>query len=86
MDVITERIKQIEDNVFEYNVDGINNDVVNMFSLVIENNVISGSDAMRLTSLNGIMGACLKAMQNCDYLLLADLLKYRLTPLLGGVE
>ena len=82
VDVFMDRLEHIEKDIFEYNTESINSDVVSVFSYVIENNLISSVDAQRLMSLNVIMGECLTAMQSCDYLLLADLLKYRLTPIL----
>ena len=81
---ITDKLKQIERDIFEYDVGNIPNDVVGLFSSIIENNAVSSSDVNNLNLLNKLMGECLTAMQRSDYLLLADLLKYSLPPLLGG--
>ena len=80
---INEKLNQIERNIFEYDVGNIPNDIVGVFSSVIENNAVSSSDVNNLNLLNKLMGECLAAMQSSDYLLLADLLKYSLPPLLG---
>ena len=78
------KLEQIEKDIFEYCIGGVNNEVVNLFTTAIENNVVSSTNTQQLAVLNTVMGECLVAMQNSDYLLLADLLRYRLTPVLGG--
>ena len=83
-DILMDKLSHVEKDIFEYSTGNINNDVVNMFSFVIENGLIGSSDTQGLASLNQIMSECLTAMQNSDYLLLADLLRYRLMTVLGG--
>ena len=81
---IVSSIESIERDVFDFAVGKIPNDVVNLFSGIIEGGLSGSAVAGRLAELNMLMGEALAAMQNHDYLLLADLLRYRLLPLLGG--
>jgi hypothetical protein len=81
-----EKLLSIEKDIYEYSVGSVPNDVVGLFSGIIEGNLIDSSDSQRLIALNQIMGECLSAMQTCDYLLLADMLRYELKPVLEGVE
>ena len=86
INILMDKLNSIERDIFEYSINNISNNVVNIFSYIIEKNIISGSDTARLASLNMVMSDCLNAMQSCDYLLLADTLKYRLKPVLGGTN
>ncbi|MCL2146428.1 MAG: hypothetical protein FWH52_01350 [Synergistaceae bacterium] len=83
-DIIMDKLREIEKNIFDYNISGVPGDVVNLFSFIIENNATCHPDVNMLNSLNKLMAECLAAMQSCDYLLLADLLSYKLSPILGG--
>jgi hypothetical protein len=81
-----EKLLSIEKDIYEFSVGSVPSDVVALFSGIVEGNLIDGSDSQRLMSLNQIMGECLAAMQKSSYILLADLLRYELKPILEGVE
>ena len=58
--------------------------IVNIFSEIVENNIIDSKDIEKLNRLNLLMNHCLRSMQSADYLYLADLFEYELKPLIGG--
>jgi len=83
---LTQKIDNIEHAIFDYEVTNVANNVVSVFSEIIESGAVGTGDPRRLNKLNLLMGACLTAMQKKDYLLLADQLEYQLKPMIGGRE
>ena len=81
---IIEKIDNIEAAIFDYEIANVPNNVVSVFSELIETGVFDKNNAGYLNQLNFLMSACLNAMQNKDYLFLADQLEYKLKPLIGG--
>lgn len=82
---ISDKINNIQKAIFDYEVANIANNTVSVFTEIIESRAAHAGDANFLNRLNSLMGLCLMAMQNKDYLLLADQLEYQLKPLIGGI-
>jgi hypothetical protein len=78
------KIENVQASIFDYELANVSNNVVNIFTQIVESGVVSPSDAPELSRLNQLMSACLSAMQASDYLLLADLLEFELKPLIGA--
>ena len=83
MSIIT-KIDSIEEAIFNYEIADTANDLVGVFTEIVETGVIGAGDSSALSRFNALMGKCLAAMQNRDYLLLADLMEYQLKPMIGG--
>jgi hypothetical protein len=83
---ILSRIDAIETDIFKYEVSRTADELVSIFSDVLDTGAVSASDTVALVKFNSFMGECLGAMQSKDYLLLADLLEYRLKPMMGGIK
>jgi len=81
---LTEKMENVQSSIFDYEIKDLSNNIVNIFTEVIESKLISSSDVEKLNYLNALMNHCLNSMQNADYLRLADLLEYELKPLVGG--
>ena len=81
---ILEKIDNIETAIFDYEITNVMNNTVSVFSEIIDGGAIDINSQNMLNRLNILMGECLSAMQNKDYLLLADQLEYKLKPLLGA--
>ena len=81
---LTEKMENVQASIFDYEIKDLSNNIVNIFTEVIERKLISSSDVEKLNYLNALMSHCLRAMQSADYLRLADLLEYELKPLVGG--
>ena len=79
-----QKIENIESAIFDYEVVDVANNIINVFTEVIDNNMIDKNNPNVLLRLNTLMGDCLSAMKNKDYLLLADQLEYKLIPMLKG--
>jgi hypothetical protein len=81
---LLQKIENIEAAIFDYEIANVSNNVVSVFSEIVESGLVNTKNPEALNRLNALMGACLSAMQNRDYLLLADQLEYRLKLLIGG--
>ena len=81
---LQEKIENIQADIFDYEVQNISNNVVSIFTEVIEKKHVDPSNAQAMSALNQLMKQCLLAMQNKDYLLLADIMEYELKPMIGG--
>ena len=79
---ILQKIDNIESAIFEYEIANVTNNIINVFTEIIDFNLIDKNDPNLLLQLNVLMGDCLAAMKNKDYLLLADRLEYQLKPIL----
>ena len=81
---VLQKIDNIEAAVFDYETANVMNNIVSVFTELLETDAIEVKNPVALNQLNMLMGECLSAMQNKDYLLLADLLEYKLKPMIGG--
>ena len=81
---LTEKMENVQTSIFDYEIKDLSNNIVNIFTEIIENKLISSSDVEKLNYLNALMNHCLRSMQNADYLRLADLIEYELKPMVGG--
>ncbi|MGE5390767.1 MAG: hypothetical protein ACM3PE_06850 [Deltaproteobacteria bacterium] len=79
---IIEAINEAQKLIFDYNVSTLPNRVMELMAATIEQPAFDITDGAKLVRFNKIMEACLQAMQNQDYLLLADVMEYELKPLL----
>ncbi|MCY6483669.1 hypothetical protein OW763_04815 [Clostridium aestuarii] len=78
--ILEEGIKQIRENIFDYRVDEFINDTVSLIDELSKDlkNLINEDEV----KFNEIINYINISLQNKDYLLLADILKYELAPLL----
>ena len=81
---IIEKVSFVQTNIFNFEIQNVPNDIVSIFTAIIERKIIPSDNAALMNQLNQLMQQCLGAMQTSDYLLLADLLEYELKPLVGG--
>ena len=79
---IIQKIDNIMSAIFDYEITNVANNIVSVFSEIIDSNAINTKDTAALNQLNVLMGDCLNSMQKKDYLLLADQLEYELKPIL----
>ena len=79
---ITQKIDNIEAAIFDYEIANVANNIVSVFSEIIDSGAVNTGNPGILNRLNALMGECLTAMQNKDYLLLADQLEYQLKPMI----
>jgi len=80
---ILQKIDNIETAIFDYEIKNVMNNVVSVFTEIIETNTINANEPGRISKLNSLMSDCLAAMNDKDYLLLADYLEYLLKPMIG---
>jgi len=76
------KIDNIQKAVFDCEFMNVANNIVSIFSEIVDTGGINLNNPEKLNRFNALMGECLLAMQNKDYLLLADQLEYQLKPLL----
>ena len=81
---IMEKLTNVQASIFDYEIKNVSNNLVNIFSEIIDNKLIDQNNQGKMNLLNNLMNHCLVAMQKKDYLLLADILEYELKPLVGG--
>lgn len=81
---VLEKIDNIQKAIFDYEIANIANNTVSVFTDIIDTGQINTNSNQALKQLNELMSACLEALQNKDYLLLADQLEYQLKPIIGG--
>ena len=81
---ITQKIDNIEAAIFDYEIANVMNNIANVFSEILESGAVDSKDPQALVKLNMLMGDCIAAIQNKDYLSLADQLEYLLKPMIGG--
>ena len=81
---VLEKIDNIENAIFDYQIMNIAGNLVNIFTEIIDAGLIEANNQVKLTKLNKIMSDSLSAMQSKDYLLLADKLEYELKPMIGA--
>ena len=78
-----ELINQIETNIFTHDVDLVAVQINDLMMDIMEKEIVSQNDVSKIQGFNRILQSSLQAVQNKDYLLLADILEFRLKPFLG---
>jgi len=81
---LSEMFKKLEEDIFAYEVSGIPVRVSELMTNIVNRQAFDLGDAKKLLEFNRIMQASLEAIQNKDYLLLADIITYRLEPMLSS--
>jgi len=84
--LLQEQIKQLQKDIFAYNIELVPAQLSDLMTTIIEKGAFDLSDINRVQRFNQIMQASLKALQNQDYLLLADIIEYELEKILPGKE
>ncbi|WP_054693841.1 hypothetical protein [Syntrophomonas palmitatica] len=80
---LNEMLNRIYETIYSYEVQDIPLQVVDFFNELIEKQAININDIYQVQTYNRLMKNSLEAMQNMDYLLLADILEYELKPIFG---
>ena len=74
-----EKIDAINKKVFEYDTKDLAKDTTDLFTDILNNGLVGGGQGrIGANAFNRIMEKCLVALQNSDFLLLADVLEYEL--------
>ncbi len=76
-------INQIETNIFTHDVDLVAVQINDLMMDIMEKEIVSQNDVSIIQGFNRILQGSMQAVQNKDYLLLADILEFRLKPFLG---
>ena len=84
--MLQEKIRQLQNDIFAYKIETVPVQLSELMNGVIEQGLLDLNDAGQVQKFNRIMQAGLEAVQNRDYLLLADLLKYELKLILPNEE
>ena len=79
---IIEKIDNLEAAVFEYETSNITSNTISIYTEVVEEKLINTDKNNDITRLNNAMSASINAINNKDYLLLADLFEYELKPMI----
>jgi hypothetical protein len=74
------KIKDVENNIFEYNISTIMSDFIFIIDEIY--NFMKNLNEYGINRMNQILNALTIALENKDYLLLADLLSYELKPII----
>ena len=81
---LLQKIENIETAIFDYEIKNVMNNIVSVFTEIIETNAINVNEPDMINNLNKLMSDCIAAMNDKDYLLLADYLEFFLKPMIGG--
>ena len=81
---LVQKIDDIETAIFDYETKNVMIDIAGLFSEIIDSGAVETNNPNILNQLNKLMADCLAAMQNKDYLLLADQLEFVLKPIIEG--
>ncbi len=84
--MLQEKIRQLQNDIFTYKIEAVPVQLSELMAGVIEAGVVDLSDASQVQRFNRIMQAGLEAVQNRDYLLLADIMEYELKIILPDKE
>ncbi|MDD4803196.1 MAG: hypothetical protein PHF24_09705 [Syntrophomonas sp.] len=84
--MLPKRIRQIQNDIFAYNIELVPAQLSNLMTSIIDQGAFDMRDINRVQRFNQIMQASLEALQNKDYLLLADLIEYELKTILPDEE
>ena len=72
----------IEDKIFAYEIDELPGMIDQLMQALMT--LLAGKSPEDIIKINQVLELLIKAMQDKDYLLLADTLRYELQPMLGG--
>lgn len=76
IDVFFEKIFSLQQNIFNENYENLNTDVTNLIQILLDFCKLGSEE--NVLQLNFILTELLETLENKDYLLLADILEYRL--------
>ncbi len=76
-------IDEVEKSIFEYNVDAVPKQISNIMAEILKTEMFDLGDKGKIMNFNLLMDTSLQAMQNKDYLLLADIMEFKLKSFLG---
>ncbi|MCB2297191.1 hypothetical protein [Clostridium tagluense] len=77
---VIEKIKDMEQNIFEYNISTIISDLIFIIDEIY--NFMKKLNEYGINIMNQVLNGLTIALENKDYLLLADLLFYELKPMI----
>jgi hypothetical protein len=77
------KIEDIQRKIFAYDIEQIPALLTDLMSNIIEGQLFDLSDVRKVQIFNRIMQASMEAIQHRDYLLLADLIEFEMSKLLG---
>lgn len=80
------KIRQLQNDIFAYIIETVPAQLSELMTGIIEQGILDLSDAGQVQRFNRIMQAGLEAVQNRDYLLLADIMEYELKLILPDEE
>lgn len=80
--LIQEAMDSLQRDIFNYNIDTVPVQLSDLMSVIIEKQAFDLNDIKKVQVFNMIMKSSLEALQNRDYLLLADLMEFKLKPIL----
>jgi hypothetical protein len=90
MNEIIRQIDELQDKIFAQDLKTVPEGVTSLLATLVEQRGIDLQSIDSITKFNRLMEMSLQAMTNRDYLLLADLLEFRLKPMLpetkGGLD
>ena len=81
---VVQKVDDIEAAIFDYDIKNVMIDITGVFSEIIDSGAVETNNPNMLNQFNKLMADCLAAMQNKDYLLLADQLEFNLKPMIEG--
>lgn len=76
-------IEEIQRKVFTYDIEQIPALLIDLMSSIIEGQLFDLGDVSKVQVFNRIMQVSMEAIQHRDYLLLADLIEFEISKLLG---
>mgnify|MGYP001001352887 FL=1 len=84
--MLQEKIRQLQNDIFAYKIETVPVQLSELMNGVIEQGLLDLNDAGQVQRFNRIMQAGLEAVQNRDYLLLADIMEYEFKAMLPNEE
>jgi hypothetical protein len=76
--MLEEKIRQLEKYIFDYKIEAVPAQFTDLVTTIIEIPAFDLNDVNRVQKFNRIIQAGLEALQEQDYLLLADIMEYEL--------
>jgi hypothetical protein len=86
LNLLQEKIRQLQNDIFAYKIETVPVQLSELMNGVIEQGLLDLNDAGQVQRFNRIMQAGLEAVQNRDYLLLADIMEYEFKAMLPNEE
>ncbi|PKM77597.1 MAG: hypothetical protein CVU90_07035 [Firmicutes bacterium HGW-Firmicutes-15] len=75
---VQEYMSHLQEDVFDYNIDTIPNQLSELMTAIIEKPAFDINDLQKIQTFNLLMQSSLQALKNRDYLLLADIIEFEL--------